>query len=303
MSKHAYCIIAHSNPKQLAILLSLLDDSRNDIYIHIDRKSDTTEFMEQINTLELKCSVIFVTHRIRVYWGHYSQIVCELNLLEEVVRSGIPYDYIHLLSGADMPLATQDEIHDFFRKHKGEEFIHFNHVEYSKEDIRRKTEYPYYFLKYTTQNGWFARYVGIPAYKLARHFVIFFRLRSKYKIPLKKGSNWFSITLPMAKWIITHRKEIIKTLRHVKCCDEMMLQSFCPLSPYAAKISPLGHLRKIDWTRGRPYTWQATDFDELMDSGALFARKFSLDSHPEIIHKISDALLSRKLAADSPKNR
>ena len=38
--KHAYLIIAHSNLKQLQQLLLLLDDPRNDIYIHIDAKSN-----------------------------------------------------------------------------------------------------------------------------------------------------------------------------------------------------------------------------------------------------------------------
>ena len=37
--KHAYLIIAHNNWKQLSLLLSVLDDERNDIYIHIDKKS------------------------------------------------------------------------------------------------------------------------------------------------------------------------------------------------------------------------------------------------------------------------
>ena len=31
--KHAYLIIAHNNWKQLSLLLSVLDDERNDIYI------------------------------------------------------------------------------------------------------------------------------------------------------------------------------------------------------------------------------------------------------------------------------
>lgn len=39
MDKHAYLIIAHSNLEQLQQLLLLLDDPRNDIYIHLDLKS------------------------------------------------------------------------------------------------------------------------------------------------------------------------------------------------------------------------------------------------------------------------
>lgn len=37
-NKHAYLIMAHQNFEQLAILLELLDDIRNDIFIHVDKK-------------------------------------------------------------------------------------------------------------------------------------------------------------------------------------------------------------------------------------------------------------------------
>ena len=39
MNKHAYLIIAHTDFHQLLQLVKQLDDVRNDIYIHIDRKA------------------------------------------------------------------------------------------------------------------------------------------------------------------------------------------------------------------------------------------------------------------------
>ena len=36
--KHAFLIIAHNKFNQLQLLLNLLDDERNDIYVHIDKK-------------------------------------------------------------------------------------------------------------------------------------------------------------------------------------------------------------------------------------------------------------------------
>ena len=42
--KHAYLIMAHNNWKILEKLLILLDDKRNDIYLHIDLKSDFIDF-------------------------------------------------------------------------------------------------------------------------------------------------------------------------------------------------------------------------------------------------------------------
>ena len=39
MEKHAFLIIAHKLDFTLSTLLSLLDDKRNDIFIHIDKKT------------------------------------------------------------------------------------------------------------------------------------------------------------------------------------------------------------------------------------------------------------------------
>ena len=37
--KHAYLIIAHGEYNLLNILVNMIDDVRNDIFIHIDKKS------------------------------------------------------------------------------------------------------------------------------------------------------------------------------------------------------------------------------------------------------------------------
>ena len=39
MKKHAYLIMAYNNWDQLSLLISLIDDPRNDIFIHIDKRS------------------------------------------------------------------------------------------------------------------------------------------------------------------------------------------------------------------------------------------------------------------------
>ena len=39
LRRHAYLILAHKNFGQLRKLLALLDDPRNDIFVHVDRKA------------------------------------------------------------------------------------------------------------------------------------------------------------------------------------------------------------------------------------------------------------------------
>ena len=49
MNKHAYLIMAHNNWRNLETLIKLIDDDRNDIYIHIDRKTVEIDFQKIIS--------------------------------------------------------------------------------------------------------------------------------------------------------------------------------------------------------------------------------------------------------------
>ena len=90
--KHAYLIMAHDKPRQLEILLSLLDDPRNDIYLHLDSRLaiDLSAFSEQV------ChSNLFFVERDAVRWGHSSLVACELKLLTAAVNKQA-YEFYHL---------------------------------------------------------------------------------------------------------------------------------------------------------------------------------------------------------------
>ncbi len=43
--RHVYLILAHNEPEILKTLVEMIDDERNDIYIHIDKKSDINQFL------------------------------------------------------------------------------------------------------------------------------------------------------------------------------------------------------------------------------------------------------------------
>ena len=57
----------------------------------------------------------------------------------------------------------------------------------------------------------------------------------------------------------------------------------------------MDNMRLVDWKRGSkgsPYTFREEDYDELINSGALFARKFSEDVDKNIIEKIVDYIVN-----------
>lgn len=68
MDKHAYMLIVHKLDCTFQTLLMLLDDKRNDIFIHVDKK--TGEFDEEIFKSSINyANIIFVKDRINVNWG------------------------------------------------------------------------------------------------------------------------------------------------------------------------------------------------------------------------------------------
>ena len=102
--KHAFLIMAHGSLPLLRVLLSMLDDERNDIFLHIDRKSDMLDGAEPL--VLSKARLFVLEQRVDVRWGNLSQIKAEYVLFEEALKHG-PYAYYHLLSGQDLPIKSR----------------------------------------------------------------------------------------------------------------------------------------------------------------------------------------------------
>lgn len=101
VNKHAYLIMAHGNFELLEKLLRQIDDPRNDIYIHIDKKVAHFDFY-YFQRICVYSQVIFTNKRINVKWGHSSQVKTEMSLYEMAAQR--QYAYYHLISGVDLCL-------------------------------------------------------------------------------------------------------------------------------------------------------------------------------------------------------
>lgn len=216
MKKHAYLIIAHDNWKILEKLLILLDDKRNDIYLHIDRKSNLINFSNNVHNANL-----FVFHEIDVRWGDISLIQVEFFLFKTAYCKG-NYSYYHLISGSDLPLKTQDEIHAFFDAHYPTEFIGFS-LEMTCDD---RVNRAYIFPKYQRiKNRYGNKLLGS-----LRSFCAFLQKILNYnhyklKDKLMIGPEWVSITEQSVSLILSKEKVIMKQYRFASCGDEVYKQT------------------------------------------------------------------------------
>ncbi len=285
--KHAYLILAHNEFAVLERLLQAIDDPRNDIFIHYDKK------LKEYPDFRTENAGLFVLeNRVDVRWGDISVVEAEYALFEAATKHG-SYGYYHLLSGVDMPLKAQDEIHRFFEENQGKEFIGFSQGDLGGH-IDRKVQRYHLFAKHFRSSGSLIDLCRKTARALAIRLQYLLHIRRNKWMHFKKGTQWISVTHGFAEYLLLHKKEVLKTYKSTFCSDEIFAQTLCWNSPFKDKVFDCkdegrGCLRKIGWKNNELNDWADGDYDQLMQSEALFARKFN-SRNMNIIQSIIDSI-------------
>lgn len=290
MKRHAYMILAHHEFDLLQLLVSTLDDERNDIFIHFDLKVPATI----LPSLEVKLSRLYIIqNRIDVRWGDVSVVEAEYALFEAVALSGNDYTYCHLLSGVDLPLKSQDYIHTFFEKHEGFEFVGYYSGDNLAESIDRKVRCYHPFAHSFKGQGF-----SYQAKRVIRALVIRLQLALGFKrhqsITFKKGTQWVSITKSFLDYILSRKDSVLQLYKHTFCSDEIFIQTLLWNSHYQTRIfdsndESRGCMRHIGWKDNRLEDFTSEDLPILLSSGALWARKFNTKD-PELLVQLTNRI-------------
>lgn len=282
--RFAYLIMAHDNEEQLRTLIDLLDYPENDIYLHIDKKSSIKKAQFETKNAKLK-----VYTRFSVYYADLSQTKCQMFLLGEAIKEY--HDYYHLISGHDLPIKSHDQIQDFFRENKGKQFIHFEGDDYC---MKEKCRY-YHFLAPIISRCTNA-FIRNKIWRIENGILAFQKKKGVTRL-FYCGANWYSITHEFAKEFCFYSEEIIRKVRWTTSSDEYVLQTFFRTMAKGqyelyAETKENGDYhstaREIDWYRGSPYVWRNSDYNQLVNSERMFARKFDQRIDSRIITRIAD---------------
>ena len=270
--KHAYLVIAHGNFRVLELLLRMLDDPRNDIYLHVDRKAE--DFDPGKTRAACRSAGLRILERRRdIGWGRSSLVALEMALFREA-RAGGPYEWYHLLSGSDLPLASQDRIHSFLSGHP-ENLIRYRKTP-MQGDYERLSLYRHLFGNRNAD-----RILEPYLLKLQRQLgVDRFRKYRRKGYEFHKGSEWVSLSDDAVGILLRNRRLIRRMTRFTHCADEcykqiILAKAGAPV--YRNADGETDHLRFIDWKRRdgwHPYVFRMGDYDQLTGSECLFARKF-----------------------------
>lgn len=287
--KLAYLIIAHNELCILNQLIKLLDWPGNSIYIILDSKSKITSNRVFSNTLHSPVKVC--TPGINIMWGGSTMIDAELYLLK--TASLEKNDYYCLLSGVDLPIKSQQYIHNKLEENQGTEFVGVNEgwLTRSREDSRYKVFHPFQNIVGRTRNPlWLIERIIV---KIQEPFINR-RKNSTYRF--EGGPQWFCITDSFCHYILSNVEWVRKTFKYTECSDEIFVQTLLVNSDYYSHIYKPGcnHYdqccRLIEFKTGRPYIWRTIDYKRIMKSDAWFARKFSESIDMNIVTAIVEKI-------------
>lgn len=297
--RFAYLFLVHRMTKTLETAIRLLDDERNDIYIHVDAKAKDFPF-DEVGSLAKQGRVFFTKQRIDAAWGGFELVEAELVLLKEATARE-QYGYYHLLSGDDLPLKSQDEMHAFFEANEGKEFVQFCREYY---DCPGRTDWYHVFSHSFRSKNTIKTIPQKAINKSLQYLQGLVHFQRHPEIDFQKGAQWFSITDGFARYVVSQEPWIRKIFHHTFCSDEVFLQTLCVNSDFRQRLyhpdfddAMEANMRYTGWDQDAcsPRVFRLEDFDTLMNTGMMFARKFSADVDEAILEAIAQKVLGKGL--------
>ncbi|WP_345954728.1 beta-1,6-N-acetylglucosaminyltransferase [Mucilaginibacter sp. PAMB04168] len=280
----AHLILAHNNPNQLELLIRRLTYADDVVYVHLDKKTPLAPF-GYLRTLK---NVFFVDKRVSVKWGASSMVDATINGFTEILATGTKYDFINLLSGCDYPLQRPEYIHDYLSQHKGKTFMSFRAISNDWQEAIPRIEL-YHLNNY--------KFPGVFIAQRLLNQLLPKRSMPNALIPVGQ-SQWFTASGDAVAYILNFWKQNPQLRRFIGLTwgpDEFVFQTILYNSPFYERLVN-NNLRYIDWSAGgaSPKTLTIADQSKLLASNNLYARKFDLDKHGDIMQ-----LIDQKLGNDS----
>jgi len=267
----AFLITAYRDEAQLRWLVGFCSRFAR-VFVHIDRKSPIpVSAVEEAGGVAIK--------RYRVGWGAYAHVRAILDLMRLAVRDAA-VDYVHVISGQDMPLHPADW---FVKRYEACDEIQGYVVPASHPSVKAHW-YEHYCLStlfnLDKRNAWVRRLDDLSDAVQTRLGV---RRKGIGEIATPyKSLVYVSMPVAAAKHVLdyydTHRP-FRRDLHHCLIAEEFLFMSILMHSPFAEKVTGKD-IHYCDWSERNgayPAYLDESDFDRIYDREGLteyvFARK------------------------------
>jgi len=268
--KIAYIILAHKLPEQLVRLVKKLYTDTSSFLIHVDKKTDNETYQKMVDPLCDYKNVGFLKRHVN-NWGAFGHVKAALKL---------EFDYAILLTGQDYPIKSNTYIHQFL------------------EDSGQRSYLEYFSLPneiWANENGgmdrinfWYLYFLGRPHKILSRSYLPSHKLPGDFKV-FGGRSNW-CLTRDCIVYIdkyLRRNDRVVKFFKHAGLPDEIFFQTILLNSHFKSQLVN-DNLKYVDWSDllAHPAILLTRDYEKLIDSTSLFARKFDETVDANILEMI-----------------
>ena len=285
----AYIITAYQDPPQLRRLIESLDEGA-DFFVHVDSRVDIRAFQ---TGLAARRNVRFTENRFFVNWGSFAQVLSQKELLRCVMATGVAYDRVVCLSGADYPIWSNRAIADEFLKHPAREWIAgFNVTRCAEADHHERVAQHHFLREIRLPNRTLKRWATGSARLAVRGLCALTGFKRSEQVPLAgrmvdiyTGSDYWALTFDCARFVydrMCNEPGLMQYFKYSYVPSEMCVQTIVFNSRFApaaqlcegsyrglASLTPLHHLEYTDAIR----VFEEDDFEGLLASGKIFFRK------------------------------
>lgn len=256
--KIAFFIAAHSFAPQFDWLFKSIWNRHDIFLIHVSTVA-SDDFIRQLQRITEGYSNVHFLSRMPITWGGWSLVEMNLAAIRFLCRRPEQWQYFVNLSGQDYLIRPLDEFRSFLEEYENTNFIQMRHIDTQPFHIRRRLHW------YCVEHRGKLRRLPIPNVRAMLAPVNWY------------GNLWCNLSRGFCDWLDTSEttEAFRRALRHTKIPDEFFFQSIVMRSPFASTVDE-DPRRYLEFKLGAtgPKILTLKDLDQLLASGAFFARKF-----------------------------
>lgn len=295
--KLAILILCHKNPEQINLFLDELNNNDIEFFIHIDAKSNIE------NKIMKRANVHFLPEeqRVNMRWGTSSMIMATVRLLK-YAKAFRKFDYYWLCSGQDFPIEDSENIINYLSQNAGNNFINFwksSNYNGNIQSYEKRTAI--YYPECIMGRQLIPRIIKRLLVEITGGYLHTFKIFNKeWKLKGKSvkfyyGSQWVCITDGFLEWLLNFlntNPDFFYICKHSVIPDEFFFQTVFMMSPF--KGTQHNFLHYVNWDnrpgkpRNSPNTLVLSDYNNIINSGYLMARKFDLNVDSKVVKALMD---------------
>ena len=267
----------HEQVEMFNLLMNAIWDSENYYVVHVDASSSIGLF-DQVEIIVKSLPNVHLLESKRIVWAGYSIVDCELRAIMFLLKLADDWKYFINLSGRDFPLKSQHSIKEFLRA-ENKNFMHYCDIKSEWEGALDRVED-----FHVEKNGALNSCKEVPA-EIKKSRDQFYNDNTAYG-----GSQWFILSYDICKFINNpkNNESVIDIYRNTFASDEGFFQTLLINSEFKTKITNnnMRYLIFPEKSGGHPKILANDDYQQILQSKALFARKFDINNSRSLISNI-----------------